>query len=234
VTPKQIKTFGEYYAAYRCPSAPENPERALGLARKIYEDRFIRVLTPQEFMEVLFETLGIPGWGTKQRGKGVFHDFDPSVKRHDENQPAEKRFLSYFRGRLKQNLKAACEQPSDQGRLHPAYDPDIRSKPRIAANPTTTSYTREAKRRRDGSADLRTVVDPRAKEAEANRVREERLRLVKHAVEALPGDERLVIDKHYYKGHSFREIERRQRDLDRRLVSDLHQSALERIRNSVA
>jgi hypothetical protein len=233
LNPKQIKTFGEYYAAYRCESAPENPDRVLGLARKIYEDRFSRVLTPQEFLDVLFETLGIPGWGTKQRGKGVFHDFDPSNDNH--GQPLDKRFMSFFKTRLKQNLADECKQRTDQGRLHPAYDPKIKSKPsRFATEPTPTSYSRDANRRRDGSVDLRAVVDTRWKQDEANRIRDERLRLVKEAVQDLPGDERLVITRHYTDRKSFREIERLYPHLDRRLVAELHESALGRIRKSVA
>src|SRR5689334_19672496 len=88
------REFASFYEAERCPWAPENPKRAFNLAFKVIYPNVYDQFTEEEFLQLMYDTLGFPG----STPEGLFQTFDP--KQYGGALPIETHFLNLFKQQL--------------------------------------------------------------------------------------------------------------------------------------
>lgn len=93
--------FAVFYSAHRCEHAPENPRRIFNLTfDTIYVKNYRRRMSEEEFLGVLYATLGFPG----SEPPGLFETFD--MRKYAGEKSAENHFLWFFARKLHGNIKS--------------------------------------------------------------------------------------------------------------------------------
>jgi DNA-directed RNA polymerase specialized sigma24 family protein len=103
------REFMQYYESHRCLGAPPGG-RVFGFCWTLYETRFARRFSPQEFLGALYETLdGRPG-----RGRGLLNDFE--LSKYHGGVPAANHFINMLAYRLIVRLQRWRRRLSDRGK----------------------------------------------------------------------------------------------------------------------
>jgi RNA polymerase sigma factor (sigma-70 family) len=103
--------FASYYSQERCPWAPASPRRLFKLAFKKFFRAYRRHLTPEQFLAVVYDTLGT----RRGRPRGLFQTFDPRL--YKNSLPLEEHFVNLFATKLKGRLKNHVKRAASAGRL---------------------------------------------------------------------------------------------------------------------
>jgi hypothetical protein len=101
--------FAHYYAQHRCRWAPASHDRIFNLCFKHVYPAYRNRMSPAEFLEAVYRTLGIPG----DKPAGVFETFDP--EKYKSGLPMEEHFVNFFKQKLRGKLDLALKRDTDRG-----------------------------------------------------------------------------------------------------------------------
>src|SRR5262249_25585806 len=98
-TSRLYREFAEFYDEEWCRWAPDNPRRGFNLAFEKVYPKFSDRLTEEEFIAVMYSTLGFHG----SKPPGLFETFDPG--RYGCRLPLDDHFVNLFKARLEWRVR---------------------------------------------------------------------------------------------------------------------------------
>jgi len=111
--------FSTYYRAERCAWAPAEPARLYNLAFKELYPGCEGRLQPEEFLSVMYETLGFRG----AERPGLFQTFEPG--KYNGGKPLAEHFVNFFARKLRGKLAHALAKTGQKRPPRPERVPHI-------------------------------------------------------------------------------------------------------------